>query len=550
MDETLQLPRRLSTASNDRSPSPHHSRQPSTDTDKTGEGYWSEIERAELSQAAHDDDHLSTDEDCPDSPSKLKLSDESPKHDSQPWTEQHDTVFKVTSMIPAFVKGTCEAIAVPYFLAEGVPFATAFLILCAGPLLLREIEPMLDGTRLWLSTASFGIFMGSMLLICSWRIGTALADPHHAPFYITTIAFCGFVVLDVSTSLMAEAGKLMMFELSAHRHISKSVLEWIRRWSPFARVIGILVCAFPIPICLHAWFAVPAMLGLVGAIVIRTKIPRNTGHGHSRRSSRDRGSQLVGGLTDDNPVVLSWSCANKFRGEYFWAWLCHLLSWVAVLAQVYMWTAWAASVYRLENGLTQTDMGWRDGVHWGARSLALQGFVSSILQDFLRSRDGHVPPAVIFASQTGFMLATLLLCSPHLQETHFMLGVSVLLGVHHAMQLEHERTIGQTVHHENQLRRTTLLAWLNSTVQWARLLAGCFVTLFCLVEDSVRGALAVPALCMLMSCFGSMADSKRSKRQVDALAAQLSGFEVQHYGIGADPNSASRERPRGAIVSP
>ena len=90
----------------------------------------------------------------------------------------------------------------------------------------------------------------------------------------------------------------------------------------------------------------------------------------------------------------------------------------------------------------------------------------------------------------------------------------MLLGVHHAMQLEHERTIGQTVHHENQLRRTTLLAWLNSTVQWARLLAGCFVTLFCLVEDSVRGALAVPALCMLMSCFGSMADSKRSKRQV------------------------------------
>ena len=179
MDETLQLPRRLSTASNDRSPSPHHSRQPSTDTDKTGEGYWSEIERAELSQAAHDDDHLSTDEDYPDSPSKLKLSDESPKHDSQPWTEQHDMVFKVTSMIPAFVKGTCEAIVVPYFLAEGVPFATAFLILCAGPLLLREIEPMLDGTRLWLSTASFGIFMGSMLLICSWRIGTALADPHH-----------------------------------------------------------------------------------------------------------------------------------------------------------------------------------------------------------------------------------------------------------------------------------------------------------------------------------------------------------------------------------
>ena len=32
-------------------------------------------------------------------------------------------------------------------------------------------------------------------------------------------------------------------------------------------------------------------------------------------------------------VVLSWSCANKFRGEYFWAWLCHLLSWVTTVAR-------------------------------------------------------------------------------------------------------------------------------------------------------------------------------------------------------------------------
>jgi hypothetical protein len=89
-----------------------------------------------------------------------------------------------------------------------------------------------------------------------------------------------------------------------------------------------------------------------------------------------------------------------------------------------------------------------------------------------------------------------------------------MLGVHQAMQLEHEHSISRTVHHESLLRRTTLLAWLNSTVQWARLLAGCTVTIFCFFTHGVRGALVVPAMCMFMAMVGGMVDSRKPKRQV------------------------------------
>jgi hypothetical protein len=162
-----------------RSRSPiRHARAPSG-----SDAYWSEIERAEIEVHQDAVEYLSTDDDVdadiPLSPSKLRLSDETPAAE-EAWTARHDTIFKAITMVPCFIKGTCEAIAVPYFLEEGIPFATAFLVLCASPLLLREVEPFLEGSRLWLSISSCGLFLGSMLMICSSFIGEYIAsDPHH-----------------------------------------------------------------------------------------------------------------------------------------------------------------------------------------------------------------------------------------------------------------------------------------------------------------------------------------------------------------------------------
>ena len=88
-----------------------------------------------------------------------------------PWLPRHDTILKGLSLIPSFALGSCQALAVPYFLNEGVPFSTAFLILCVGPMLLREIEPFVYGCRKLLSVFAFGTCMGCLLLLFSYPIG-------------------------------------------------------------------------------------------------------------------------------------------------------------------------------------------------------------------------------------------------------------------------------------------------------------------------------------------------------------------------------------------
>jgi hypothetical protein len=66
-----------------------------------------------------------------------------------------------------------------------------------------------------------------------------------------------------------------------------------------------------------------------------------------------------------------------------------------------MWTSWSACVYRLENDLDSSDHGWRAGVHGGARTLGLQGFVSFLLESLLRQREACVPAAAMFMSQVS-----------------------------------------------------------------------------------------------------------------------------------------------------
>jgi hypothetical protein len=112
---------------------------------------------------------------------------------------------------------------------------------------------------------------------------------------------CSFVTLDVSTSLMSETAKLLLLGLIDHKHVSLHVLEWVRQWNPLARVAGIMLCAVPVPVCLHAWFGLPALLGLVGAFVCRSSLPLHSAgtKGKSRQSLRHA---IVSGVADDNPV--------------------------------------------------------------------------------------------------------------------------------------------------------------------------------------------------------------------------------------------------------